>query len=1082
MANSSIGLGIQNTDNTNSAYIKNIGSSNQTLLSIDEKIYVKEDGSVGIGTTSPDTSLHIQVKDDSSGIDTANNRSGAVLRLTHDAQWQAGYGTPESNVDYLGGIEFETTDSSNGTGVRTAIKTTVDHYANSNSLVFYTAPNSTAGIVERLRIEGDGNVGIGTTSPDYKLSVNGWISAQADALSTDAVINLAASNDTNYSAISRIKSTSESDTNGSSSLTFSPRDSSNTINERMRITSDGNVGIGTTSPSANLEIKGGSEPFAIYDANDEKKLRTYTQSNGTVLALTDGGNDIIRLDGRTGTPNNSYFNGGNVGIGTTSPEVLLHVENSSTSTYSPTSIVSNSAKLARFRTKNNSGTDLQTASINLISSGNNGTSNAEIALNCIQETDTSAGAIFTVQQRKSDRSFHETLRIDSNKGYLFGVELATVDQLGGGGIWAENTSGAYYNGRVGIGTTTPSADLHVVGQGFFARNSDTTAPFFVEQFGEGPSGYFMGGNVGIGTTIPQAPLEIKGERPAIRLNDDDPTGQSNFEIVNNGGIFAIFDAANNSLGNLLTINGGGLASGAGNVGIGTSSPSQPLEIKAAQGQFGCHVVDDQGASYGGLYVQNNGGTGSGLALYLKEPAGQTKARISADSANPSFIQGQFGIGTTSPMFALDVADQVTLSLGADENNERENLTNKSSRVGGIHYDNQKDPVNMMMHYCSATENNLYFGWGTSAMVSPTKIVFGTASTTNTASSASTSNQRMVIDGSGQVGIGTTAPEQKFQLHNGHILQTSSSAANHVYMLMRMTGGSTGEYGLISKTHHYGTSGGSEQHYGRVKINTTYNSSDHAAAMKFYVSPATNDGGGANVQRLAFVLDSAGDGLFYQDLDVAGNLSKGSGTFKIDHPLPEKSETHHLVHSFIEGPQADNIYRGKVELVAGKAEVNIDSVSGMTEGTFVALNRDIQAFTSNESDWDAVRGKVEGNKLIIECQNAESTATISWLVIGERQDEHMLKSKTTDENGKLIVEPLKPEPEPEYEEMDSDEVVTEEPLAEEAPVEESQAESDPEIITKEDGKEYIRIGDKDYEVLGKNEDGSLLLDDDTTNNG
>ena len=81
----------------------------------------------------------------------------------------------------------------------------------------------------------------------------------------------------------------------------------------------GNVGIGATNPSANLEIKGGSEPFAIYDANDEKKLRTYTASNGTVFALTDGGNDIIRLDGRTTSPNSSYFNGGNVGIGTTNP-------------------------------------------------------------------------------------------------------------------------------------------------------------------------------------------------------------------------------------------------------------------------------------------------------------------------------------------------------------------------------------------------------------------------------------------------------------------------------------------------------------------------------------------------------------------------------------------------------------------------------------------------------------------------------------------------------------------------------------------------------------------------------------------
>jgi hypothetical protein len=146
-----------------------------------------------------------------------------------------------------------------------------------------------------------------------------------------------------------------------------------------------------------------------------------------------------------------------------------------------------------------------------------------------------------------------------------------------------------------------------------------------------------------------------------------------------------------------------------------------------------------------------------------------------------------------------------------------------------------------------------------------------------------------------------------------------------------------------------------------------------------------------------------------NLSVQGSVSKGSGSFKIDHPLPEKADTHHLVHSFIEGPQADNIYRGKVTLTAGRAEVNIDSVSGMTDGTFVLLNRDVQCFTSNESSWDAVRGTVVGNTLTIECQNSSSTASVSWMVIGERQDKHMYDTDWTDENGRVIVEPIKPEP-------------------------------------------------------------------------
>ena len=142
------------------------------------------------------------------------------------------------------------------------------------------------------------------------------------------------------------------------------------------------------------------------------------------------------------------------------------------------------------------------------------------------------------------------------------------------------------------------------------------------------------------------------------------------------------------------------------------------------------------------------------------------------------------------------------------------------------------------------------------------------------------------------------------------------------------------------------------------------------------------------------------------LTISGSLAKGSGSFKIDHPLESMSETHHLVHSFVESPQANNIYRGKIQLKNGVAKVNLDEVSTMTEGTFVALNREIHTYTSNETDWDAVKGKVEGNILHIECQNNQSNAIVSWLVIGERQDKHIMDTDWTDENGKVIVEPIK----------------------------------------------------------------------------
>ena len=145
-----------------------------------------------------------------------------------------------------------------------------------------------------------------------------------------------------------------------------------------------------------------------------------------------------------------------------------------------------------------------------------------------------------------------------------------------------------------------------------------------------------------------------------------------------------------------------------------------------------------------------------------------------------------------------------------------------------------------------------------------------------------------------------------------------------------------------------------------------------------------------------------------NLSVSGSLSKGSGSFKIDHPLKSKKDTHYLVHSFIEGPQADLIYRGKATLSSGTATVDIDTVSGMTSGTFVALNTNVQCFTNNESGWTAVKGSVDGNTLTITAQDNSCTDTISWMVIGERQDPHIKDSETdwTDSNGKVVVEPKK----------------------------------------------------------------------------
>jgi len=157
------------------------------------------------------------------------------------------------------------------------------------------------------------------------------------------------------------------------------------------------------------------------------------------------------------------------------------------------------------------------------------------------------------------------------------------------------------------------------------------------------------------------------------------------------------------------------------------------------------------------------------------------------------------------------------------------------------------------------------------------------------------------------------------------------------------------------------------------------------------------------------IDSAGLVSIGNNLAVTGSVSKGSGSFKIDHPLPSKTDTHHLIHSFIEGPRADLIYRGSATLVAGSIIVDLDTAAGMTAGTWVLLCRDPQVFTSNESGWDAMRGSVSGSTLTIECQDAASTDTVSWMVVAERKDQHMYDTDWTDDEGHVIVEPEKPEP-------------------------------------------------------------------------
>jgi len=256
---------------------------------------------------------------------------------------------------------------------------------------------------------------------------------------------------------------------------------------------------------------------------------------------------------------------------------------------------------------------------------------------------------------------------------------------------------------------------------------------------------------------------------------------------------------------------------------------------------------------------------------------------------------------------------------------------------------------------------------------------------------------ITIDSSENVGIGVT-PLHKLHVEgdmrldgnfygkSNHTTELGSYSSGMVKRV-RMAQGGEIHFGDTTTTNAFGITEGTWDAFGDYD------------RMGLYVRNELKVYGNSNGLRLTL------NGV-NGNMSVVGAFSKGSGSFRIPHPLPALTDTKDLVHSFIEGPQADLIYRGVVTLSSGSATVNIDTEGGMTEGTFVLLCGNVSCFTTNESNWDAVKASVTGNVLTIESENASSTAKVSWLVIGERIDQHMLDTDWTDASGKVIVEPDK----------------------------------------------------------------------------
>jgi len=224
-----------------------------------EAMRIDSSGQVGIGTSSP--AIRLDVLSPSAqtvanfghpSTSTSANNGGAILRIQN---------TSSTN----GNMQSLLFANANATATSGILGYNTNQSTNEGFMTFGTR-NSGGTFGERMRIDSSGNVGIGTSSPTRLLTINGATGVPLFNINGYDTISWDNSTQLNFGGITASQWTVLKLYTGGS--------------ERMRIDSSGNVGIGTTSPTATLQVIG--------TGNIQSGSRA---ADGTGGALTIGAND-----------------------------------------------------------------------------------------------------------------------------------------------------------------------------------------------------------------------------------------------------------------------------------------------------------------------------------------------------------------------------------------------------------------------------------------------------------------------------------------------------------------------------------------------------------------------------------------------------------------------------------------------------------------------------------------------------------------------------------------------------------------------------------------------------------------------